>query len=181
MHRLHHLHLLQSLDHLIQLVQVLHSHGKMAGHHFVFVRAGVGGNNIGAAFADGCGHIGHAAGDQALVHAIEIIRGVIRESDVLARFGGEEFILLLPHTARDGALSLSARILNEVRRTPIDLPEAKLRITLSAGSVTCETSETPLDLMMSRADELLYKSKQQGRDRCTAETLLNLAKRTVHA
>ena len=124
---------------------------------------------------------GHAAGDQALVHAIEVIRGVIRESDVLARFGGEEFILLLPHTAREGALSLSARILHEVGRTPIDLPGARLSITLSAGSVTCETSETPLDLMMSRADELLYKSKQLGRNRCTAETLLTVAKRTLQA
>ncbi len=124
---------------------------------------------------------GHAAGDQALVHAIEIIRGVIRESDVLARFGGEEFILLLPHTAQDGAQSLSSRILREVQRTPIDLPEAQLSITLSAGSVTCETSETPLDLMMSRADELLYKSKQLGRNRCTAETLLTLARRTLRA
>ncbi len=122
---------------------------------------------------------GHAAGDQALVHAIDAIRSVIRESDVLARFGGEEFILLLPHTAREGALSLAGRILQKVRETPIQLPEATLNITLSAGCVTCETSETPLDLMMSRADELLYKSKQLGRNRCTGETLLTVAKRTV--
>ena len=124
---------------------------------------------------------GHAVGDQALVHAIDVIRSVIRESDVLARFGGEEFILLLPHTTRRGALNLAARILQQVRETPIELPEATLRITLSAGSVTCEASETPLDLMMSRADELLYKSKQLGRDRCSAETLINVARRSMPA
>lgn len=122
---------------------------------------------------------GHAAGDQTLVHAIDVVRSVIRESDVLARFGGEEFILLLPHTAREGALSLAGRILQQVRETPIQLPGATLNITLSAGCVTCETSETPLDLMMNRADELLYRSKKLGRNRCTGETLLTVAKRTV--
>lgn len=117
---------------------------------------------------------GHAAGDSALVQTIAVIKSVIRESDVLARFGGEEFILLLPHTAREGAQSLAKRILEKVAQTPVELEDDSLKITLSAGSVTCETSRTPLDVLMSRADELLYESKQSGRNRCTAETMVNL-------
>ena len=117
---------------------------------------------------------GHAVGDMALVQTIDVIKSLIRESDILARFGGEEFILMLPHTARQGAQSLSQRILDTVEQTPVELDEGSVSITLSAGSVTCETSCTPLDVLMSRADELLYESKQNGRNRCTAETLVNL-------
>lgn len=117
---------------------------------------------------------GHTVGDTALVQTIDVMKSVIRESDVLARFGGEEFILLLPHTARQGAQSLAKRILERVEGTPVELGDAQLTITLSAGSVTCETSRTPLDVLMSRADELLYESKQNGRNRCTAETMVNL-------
>ncbi len=117
---------------------------------------------------------GHAVGDVALVQTIDVIKSVIRESDVLARFGGEEFILLLPHTAREGAQSLVKRMLELVAQTPLELEQGSVKITLSAGSVTCETSRTPLDVLMSRADELLYESKQSGRNRCTAETMVNL-------
>ncbi len=117
---------------------------------------------------------GHAAGDTALVQTIEVINALIRESDILARFGGEEFILLLPHTARQGAQSLGQRILEQVAASAVNLENGSLEVTLSAGIVTCETSRTPLDVMMSRADELLYESKQNGRNRCTAETIVNL-------
>ena len=116
---------------------------------------------------------GHAAGDLALVQTIDVIKTLVRESDILARFGGEEFILLLPHTAREGAQSLAQRMLDQIAQSPIQLDAASLTITVSAGSVTCETSSTPLDVMMSRADELLYASKQNGRNQCTAETIAN--------
>jgi diguanylate cyclase (GGDEF)-like protein len=116
---------------------------------------------------------GHAAGDHALVSTINVMKEMIRESDILARFGGEEFILLLPHTVREGAHSLAKRMLERVAAAIIEVEEGQLNITLSAGVVTCETSRTPLDVMMSRADELLYESKQNGRNRCTSETLIN--------
>jgi diguanylate cyclase (GGDEF)-like protein len=122
---------------------------------------------------------GHAVGDRALVHAISLIKDVIRESDVLARFGGEEFILLLPHTAKEGAHSLTERILDRVRSSPMEIDGQPLAITLSAGSVTCETSHTPLDDLMCRADELLYASKQNGRDQCTVLSLAPRGKPTL--
>ncbi|XOV82570.1 MAG: GGDEF domain-containing protein [bacterium] len=116
---------------------------------------------------------GHAAGDQALVQTINVIKSLVRDSDVLARFGGEEFILLLPRTAREGAQSLAQRMLEKVALTPIKLESKELMITVSAGSVTCETSTTALDVMTSKADELLYASKQNGRNQCTSATLKN--------
>ncbi len=117
---------------------------------------------------------GHAAGDQALIHTIGVMKALIRESDILARFGGEEFILLLPHTAREGAQSLTQRILDQVAASRVPFEDIELTITLSAGIVTCETSRTPLDVLMCRADELLYASKQSGRNCATAETIVNI-------
>ena len=116
---------------------------------------------------------GHAAGDTALVQTIGVMQSVIRDTDVLGRFGGEEFILLLPHTACEGAEHLAQRMLDKVAQTPVQLEDTSLTITISAGSVTCETSRRPLDVLMSRADELLYESKQNGRNCCTAETMIN--------
>ncbi len=114
---------------------------------------------------------GHVVGDRALVHTIDAIKSLVRDSDVLARFGGEEFILLLPYTARDGARSLCERILAVVQASKMKVGDNSLTITLSAGSVTCETSKTNLDAMISRADELLYECKMNGRNQCRAATI----------
>lgn len=124
---------------------------------------------------------GHGVGDQALVQSIEVIKSVIRESDVLARFGGEEFILLLPHTAGEGAQNMTQRILQSVEQSPVVTDSVTVNITLSAGSVTCETSSTPLGVLMSRADELLYDSKQNGRNQCSAETIVSIVPRMQRA
>ena len=117
---------------------------------------------------------GHAVGDQALIHAVNQIQAALRATDVVARFGGEEFILLLPHTASEGARTLANRIIESIFAHPLDLEERSVQISASAGIVTCETSETPLDMMLSTADQLLYASKSQGRNRSTAETFVSL-------
>ncbi|MEM7079944.1 MAG: GGDEF domain-containing protein [Pseudomonadota bacterium] len=114
---------------------------------------------------------GHAIGDAALVHTLQVIKETVRKTDVLARFGGEEFIVLLPHTSSEGAKLLTERILQAVRSRPLRIEQAELLITLSAGTVTCETSETPLDVMLSQADVLLYEAKDQGRNRFVASQL----------
>jgi diguanylate cyclase (GGDEF)-like protein len=116
---------------------------------------------------------GHAMGDKVLVQTIDVIQQAIRETDVIARIGGEEFILLLPHTAREGAILLAQRILEVVRQNQIGALEQShgnqplkdgLSVTISIGGATCATSSTNLDEMMSRADKLLYDAKQAGRD-----------------
>jgi diguanylate cyclase (GGDEF)-like protein len=117
---------------------------------------------------------GHAAGDSVLVEATRIMSEGFRESDTLARFGGEEFIVLLPHTAREGAAMVAERIMAAIRAHEFRHGDGAVGVTVSIGGVTCETSETPLDTMTSKADRLLYASKQAGRDRCTIEALPRL-------
>lgn len=114
---------------------------------------------------------GHLAGDRVLVAASGIIRGVLRDSDTLARFGGEEFIGLLPHTAREGAQMVAERIMAAIRDHDFQHDGQSIPVTVSIGGVTCETSESSLERMTSLADSLMYEAKQAGRDRYRIETL----------
>jgi len=114
---------------------------------------------------------GHLAGDRVLVDACALIRRTLRDSDTLARFGGEEFICLLPHTAREGALMVAQRIREAIREQTFDHDGQTLRVTVSIGGVTCETSETDLERLTSKADTLLYQAKQGGRDRYMIEAV----------
>jgi diguanylate cyclase len=119
--------------------------------------------------------LGHVAGDRVLVDATRIMSATLRQSDTLARFGGEEFIVLLPHTAREGAQMVAERMMAAIRSHEFLHGGEAFRVTVSVGGVTCETSETTLDTMTSKADRQLYASKQAGRDRCMIETLPRLA------
>ncbi len=116
---------------------------------------------------------GHAVGDDVLMSTVHIIKDTIRETDVLARIGGEEFILLLPHTGRQGALFLAERILSLIRENVIVSHQEQVQVTVSMGGVTCGTSQSRLDELMSRADRLLYRAKQAGRDRIVIESELS--------
>jgi diguanylate cyclase (GGDEF)-like protein len=117
---------------------------------------------------------GHAAGDSVLVEGTRIMREALRESDTLARFGGEEFIVLLPHTAREGAVMVAERVMAAIRDHAFAHGGEAVAVTVSIGGVTCETSETSLDTLTSRADWLLYAAKQGGRNRCMIEALTRL-------
>ncbi|HAR32453.1 MAG TPA: hypothetical protein DCR65_13070 [Gammaproteobacteria bacterium] len=121
---------------------------------------------------------GHLVGDQVLVDSTALIRRVCRRTDALARFGGEEFILLLPHTARDGALIVAERLRQELRGLRFRAPGRSsggefldLTVTISVGGATSEGSDTPIDTLISHADALLYAAKDAGRDRCLIEVI----------
>ncbi len=110
---------------------------------------------------------GHAAGDEALRRITQSCAGILRDADLMARTGGEEFAILLPETDSDGALDLSRRLLETVRevRLPDFAPE--VRLTISIGCATLRTKES-FDRLMRRADEALYEAKASGRDRVCA-------------
>jgi len=114
---------------------------------------------------------GHAMGDEVLVQTLNRIKAIVRDTDVIARIGGEEFVLLLPHTAREGAEFLSERILEQVRDLEVARNARSVRITVTMGGATCPTSTCTLDELMSRADKLLYAAKQAGRDRCIVQAI----------
>jgi diguanylate cyclase (GGDEF)-like protein len=106
---------------------------------------------------------GHAAGDAALVQLARVLREAAREVDSIARMGGEEFCILLPHCDQDGAMRLAERVhaaMHEAVWTG-----ATQRLTVSVGvAVALAPEETP-EAVLERADQALYRAKNDGRDR----------------
>ena len=107
---------------------------------------------------------GHDVGDKVLVKLAEILTGSVREIDVVARIGGEEFVVLLPQTCRDDAFIVAERISDNVRKTVIEAGHDRLSITVSMG-LSGFSEEDDLDRIMKHADIALYAAKANGRDR----------------
>lgn len=110
---------------------------------------------------------GHAKGDLALQHLANSIRHVVRESDVFARFGGDEFVIFLPQTDTAQAVYLAERLREHLSSTPVPNIGDNIFITLSIG-MTCVPApyeSVSIDSLMEQADLALYQAKQQGRDR----------------
>jgi diguanylate cyclase (GGDEF)-like protein len=114
---------------------------------------------------------GHGGGDHVLQDATLAIGEALRDSDILARFGGEEFVVLLPHTATEGARLVAERIMVTLRQRIFRHDDQDIHVTVSIGGVGCSTSATPLDRMTSRADTLLYEAKHAGRNCCRIDTV----------
>lgn len=112
---------------------------------------------------------GHAAGDQALLALAEICRTNIRAIDVFARFGGDEFAVLLPETSREEAAEVMQRVGLAVAARPADLDCGPVAITISAGIAGLASGEDSLDALLRRADQALYQAKEAGRNRVMTE------------
>jgi len=111
---------------------------------------------------------GHAVGDRVLVRVGELLREQVRSDDVVARTGGEEFVLLMPRTGHVEALACCERVRAALRAEPWDeLAGARLRITASLGVVTAPDA-TDLGTLERDADARLYAAKRAGRDRAVA-------------
>ncbi len=114
-------------------------------------------------------HYGHLAGDTCLRQVADVLRDICRRPhDVVARFGGEEMVALLPETDSLGALQLARSVLQRVRDLKIPHAGSRVadRLTLSAG-IAVSTPEQPLqpDALLDLADRALYRAKRTGRDR----------------
>jgi len=107
---------------------------------------------------------GHLAGDFVLKEFVKIIQKIIRHSDILGRFGGEEFIILLPNTKVSGALKLAHRIKEEVEKNNFQFGNKNIKITTSAGITSASLSDS-LESLLERVDEALYDAKKKGRNR----------------
>jgi diguanylate cyclase len=107
---------------------------------------------------------GHAAGDAALVHLAQVLKPGVRETDMLARFGGEEFALVLPETPLVGAEFTMNRLLRAIERAPLTFEGKEIAIRFSAGLAEWHSDESP-EQIMQRADEAMYRAKAAGRAR----------------
>ncbi len=108
---------------------------------------------------------GHAAGDAVLVEVGRRIRDVLRESDFVARLGGEEFLVLLPMTDRAQATLVAEKIRVRVSQSPA---APGLAVTVSLGLAMADASDTSEDVAVQRADGKLYQAKAAGRNRVEA-------------
>lgn len=107
---------------------------------------------------------GHDAGDQVLIHASRWFRDLCRAHDAVARWGGEEFLFLLPATGSEAAREFAERVRQAVSVQEVDLAGESIRFTMSMGVATLADGEHLHDAV-ARADRALYQSKAGGRDR----------------
>lgn len=112
---------------------------------------------------------GHANGDLVLQAFAQLFKGHLRDSDVFARFGGEEFALVLPETNISSAEKLTNRLSKLLAQQQITAIDSKtvISITVSSGLTALGDITDNLENMLIRADKALYESKQNGRNRCT--------------
>lgn len=110
---------------------------------------------------------GHETGDEVLVHLVGVVKEALRPSDVIARFGGEEFVIILPDAGLDEASMVMTRVQRHLTKKFFMHDNQKVLITFSAGVALRNEGEFP-DSIISRADKALYQAKESGRNRVVA-------------
>lgn len=111
---------------------------------------------------------GHEAGDQVLIALSELLQSRLREQDVIGRWGGEEFAILLPETPLKGALSVCESLRSALEQMRVEHEGHSLQVTATFGVYEGQTNQTSLDAWMQCADTALYRGKELGRNRVTA-------------
>ena len=111
---------------------------------------------------------GHQAGDMAIQLAAATIRNALRASDISGRYGGDEFLLIIPQTTRDGARSIAEKISSLTQKTRIQLEgDKQVGISVSMGITALNAPPDDGDGIVRRVDQALYDSKHAGRNRIT--------------
>ena len=111
---------------------------------------------------------GHLAGDQLLAEVGRRLGETLRTSDVKCRYGGDEFLLILPDTPAAGARQLAESLRREMSHIALPTPEGELKATISLGVVTAAKDEMDAQAIIARADKALYRAKHGGRNRVYA-------------
>lgn len=108
---------------------------------------------------------GHQAGDKVLVHVAKQFTENARKADFIARFGGEEFTMLLPHTNKQSAFKLAHKLRYLIEQSRININTELLAVTVSCGITQFIEGDTH-ETAFARADQALYRAKEQGRNQC---------------
>jgi diguanylate cyclase (GGDEF)-like protein len=108
---------------------------------------------------------GHLAGDEHICRLGEVIRDSVRAGDIVARYGGDEFAVLLPNTLSEEARAIAARILQAIRELEYRVGVATVRVTASAGIASYPQDAINAEGLLRAADTAMYAAKQAGKDR----------------
>lgn len=108
-------------------------------------------------------NFGHLAGDYVLKQLATVVKGKIRREDILSRYGGEEFAVVLPEIDATNAIALAEKIRKLVEKAPFKFEDTKISVTVSIGVATCGESDDAAALI-KRTDEKLYEAKGAGRN-----------------
>jgi diguanylate cyclase (GGDEF)-like protein len=118
-------------------------------------------NTTGATFEVTYGHI---AGDAALVTVAKTLSNCLRASDVVGRWGGDEFMAILPGITREALAKASDKFRGLVAQSTVPVDSTQIRVTISVGAAIVAPGDSP-ESLLKRADQHLYTSKQSGRNR----------------
>jgi diguanylate cyclase (GGDEF)-like protein len=107
---------------------------------------------------------GHAVGDKLIISIARVIEDSLRETDVLARYGGDEFVVILTETPHDRAIEVAERIRAAVENTSFSAAGERVSSTISVGVSSFTQDAEQQDGIMIRADKKLYESKRKGKN-----------------
>tara|TARA_Y100000748_G_scaffold215067_2_gene180383 strand:- start:370 stop:1335 length:966 start_codon:yes stop_codon:yes gene_type:complete len=115
---------------------------------------------------------GHQTGDEVIRATARITSQLVRETDFAGRYGGEEFVVLLPGTNLDGAAQFAERLRSTIERQQLEHNGTPLTFTISLGVAALGDDMADYQALLEHADKALYQSKEQGRNRVTLHTQL---------
>jgi len=120
--------------------------------------------------------LGHRAGDLVLKELADLMTDTVRDIDMVGRYGGEEFAIILPHTSVEQAYSLAERLRNRIECHAFDIEDGIVRLTASIGIAdVCNPAIASVEDWVNAADMALYDAKAQGRNRVVVHTPIPLA------
>ena len=109
-------------------------------------------------------NFGHPVGDDVLKRVARMLRDSVRHPDIVGRYGGEEFLILLPNSDLKAAEEQAMRLCKQMRETIITVKEHKIKVTLSIGVAQLRIDSEDWQTVLSRADNAMYEAKKKGRD-----------------
>jgi diguanylate cyclase (GGDEF)-like protein/PAS domain S-box-containing protein len=107
---------------------------------------------------------GHPIGDEVLKSIVKVAEGILRPADTIARFGGEEFVVMLPNTNSLESSIIAERLRSSIEASSVDVKGLEIKITVSIGYTSMNESRSTLKQLLSSADSALYLAKAKGRN-----------------
>ncbi|HHY63195.1 MAG TPA: GGDEF domain-containing protein, partial [Firmicutes bacterium] len=108
---------------------------------------------------------GHAIGDMHLIHLAETMKAISRKSDILARYAGDEFMIILPNTKKEDASVMAERLRTRIENSPLSVDGSPVVATVSVGVASYPEAGSTVDELVSAADAAMYTAKRQGKNR----------------